>query len=568
MKAKELLIGSGLILLFSLLAFTPFIKILELRALDLFFSSHQPHPEIIILAVDNKSLKEIGRWPWPRSVHARLLQILNQAGARAAGFDINFSEPSPAEEDQLLAKALAEVSFPVVLPVEIISYKDGSRGLVRPLFAFSDLPNVSLGHVNVPTAADGLARFFPEELAVNSDSFQPFALRLALAVGVAPTAADNLVINFAGPAGAFPTFSVSDVIFGRLDQKILKDKIVFIGATASDLHDVVSAPFGGSLMAGVEWNANILDNILLQRPRRAAANSVTWLFGLILAVGFYLYSLKTKISQSLLAAVIIGLFLPAGSFLAFRSGFVLPYFFQIVLLAGVFSGHGVYRWYKTDLEKKKLRRTVENYFSPFVLEEILTNPAHLQLGGERREITVLFSDIRSFTTISETLTPEKLSQLLQQYFTEMTEEILATDGVVDKFIGDAIMAFWGAPFSQNDHPRRAVQSGLGMVRRLRRLQSQWQSQGWPKIEIGVGINTGPAAVGNMGSVKRFDYTVIGDTVNIASRLEGLNKEYQTNIVISEETARRLEGVFSIRPLGEVKVKGKAQPLKIYEVVAD
>ncbi len=562
---KEIIIGSGLILIFSLLAFTPFIKVLDLRAVDLFLSSHPSHPEVVILAVDNKSLKEIGRWPWSRSIPARLLRILDQAGVRAAGLDINFSESSSTQDDQFLAEALAEVSFPLVLPVEIISYQDGSRGLVRPLASFSNLSNVFLGHVNVPTAPDGLARPFPEELALDSDSFQPFAIQLAQAVGAALPAADNLVINFAGPAGAFATFSVSDVISGRLDQAVLKDKIILVGATASDLHDLVSVP-GRGLMAGVEWQANVLDNILLRRPRRAAANPAAWLLGLILAAGLYLYSLKTKISRSLLAALILGLLLPAVSFLAFRSDFVLPYFFNMVLLAGVFSGQGIYRWYKTDLEKKKLRRTIDNYFSPSVLEAILANPAGLQLGGERREITVLFSDIRSFTAISETLAPEKLSQLLHQYFTEMTEEILATDGVVDKFIGDAIMAFWGAPIAQSDHPRRAVAAAVGMMRRLRRLQDQWLERGWPKIDIGIGIHTGSATVGNMGSAKRFDYTVIGDTVNAASRLESLNKDFQTNIIISEETARRLEGIFLTRPLGEVKVKGKTRPLKIYEVV--
>ena len=159
---KEIIIGSGLILIFSLLAFTPFIKVLDLRAVDLFLSSHPSHPEVVILAVDNKSLKEIGRWPWSRSIPARLLRILDQAGVRAAGLDINFSESSSTQDDQFLAEALAEVSFPLVLPVEIISYQDGSRGLVRPLASFSNLSNVFLGHVNVPTAPDALARPFPE----------------------------------------------------------------------------------------------------------------------------------------------------------------------------------------------------------------------------------------------------------------------------------------------------------------------------------------------------------------------------------------------------------------------
>ena len=191
----------------------------------------------------------------------------------------------------------------------------------------------------------------------------------------------------------------------------------------------------------------------------------------------------------------------------------------------------------------------------------------LKLGGEKREVTVLFSDIRNFTTISESMNPEDLSSLLHEYFTEMTEEVMSTDGVLDKFIGDAVMAFWGAPIEQADQADRAVKAARGMLSRLTILQEKWGSKNLPFIDIGIGIHSGFAIVGNMGSEKRFDYTVIGDTVNTASRLEGLNKEYKTHLIISEATLKKLSIPIQPKPLGETHVKGKTQGINIFEIVS-
>src|SRR3989344_3964781 len=226
---------------------------------------------------------------------------------------------------------------------------------------------------------------------------------------------------------------------------------------------------------------------------------------------------------------------------------------------------GFFYWSKTEMSKRAMREAFRNYFSPQVLDSILRDHTKIKLGGEPKEMTILFADIRSFTTLTETLSAKELTDLLGEYFTEMTEEIRKTDGVVDKFIGDAIMAFWGAPVDQSDQADRALQSAIGMIKVLKTLNEKWATRGYPKIDIGIGINTGVVTVGNMGSVQRFDYTVIGDDVNVASRLERLNKEFLSNIILSGATHNILLNQVPLEPLGEIIVKGKTLPVKIYKV---
>ncbi len=234
--------------------------------------------------------------------------------------------------------------------------------------------------------------------------------------------------------------------------------------------------------------------------------------------------------------------------------------FVLFLILALFS----YR--KHEREKQEIREAFQNYFSPQILEAILREPERLKLGGQRREVTVLFSDIRSFTAITERLAPQQLTRLLQEYFSEMAEAVFVTDGIVDKYIGDAIMAFWGAPIEQQDQADRAVRTAIDMTKRLAALQAKWAKEGLPFIDIGIGINLGIATVGNFGSAKRFDYTVIGDTVNAASRLEALNKDYKSHIIISESTKEQLTGAVEVRDLGEVQVRGKEKSIRIFEVL--
>jgi class 3 adenylate cyclase len=231
----------------------------------------------------------------------------------------------------------------------------------------------------------------------------------------------------------------------------------------------------------------------------------------------------------------------------------------------IFLLFAAWYWSQAEAEKRQIREAFQKYFSPRIMEAILADPSRLGLGGQRREVTILFSDIRSFTKVTEQLPPQQLTRLLQDYFTAMTDEVMATDGIVDKFIGDAIMAFWGAPIEQPDQADRAVQTAMNMITRLRTLKEKWAAEGYPVIDIGIGINLGVATVGNFGSTKRYDYTLLGDAVNAASRLEGLNKRFQSTVIISDSTKKQLTLNVKTHDLGSVTVDGREEPIRVHRV---
>jgi adenylate cyclase len=240
--------------------------------------------------------------------------------------------------------------------------------------------------------------------------------------------------------------------------------------------------------------------------------------------------------------------------------------YPLLNLVLTYTGITGYRYMTEEREKKKVRGAFQHYLTASVVEQMLKNPEKLRLGGEKKDLTVLFSDIRGFTSISEHMTPEALVKFLNEYLTQMTDIIFKYDGLLDKYMGDAIMAIWGAPLDQPDHAPRACYTALDMVDELRVLQGKWTADGMPRLNIGIGINAGPMVVGNMGSDRRFDYTVMGDSVNLGSRLEGLNKVYGTNIIVSEMTYERVREEILGRELDSVRVKGKDQPVKIYELI--
>jgi adenylate cyclase len=505
-------------------------------------------------------------------VYAELLEKLKQAQPRAVVFDINFSEPQNEFSDSRLAAALTAVNFPVVLSGQAIftQSQDQPTTFQKPLPAFAEVSGVKIGHVNTQPDTQGILRYAPLKLSIKKETFAPLSSVVAEQLNPAlanDTESGLKLLDFAGQAGTIPTYPVFAALNGEVGAEQLKDKIVFIGATASDLRDFVYVPLRNPLMSGVEWHANVLDNLLTQSFIRP----LNPLVGLgIMAAALLLLALALKLFKKQVAQTTALLILAVGafslSFALWQQKIAWPFLSTILLLVVAYILHALYEWFVAEQEKRKLKKTLSVYFSPSVLKLLLDHPEKLHLGGERREVTILFSDIRSFTTITETTDPEILSKLLHEYFTEMTEEVLSTDGVLDKFIGDAVMAFWGAPFDQKDQADRAVRAALGMMKRLKPLQEKWAKQGWPHVDIGIGVASGVATVGNMGSQKRFDYTVIGDSVNAAARLEGLNKEYKTHIIISQTTKDKLQMRVETKHLGEVLVKGKTQGINIYEVL--
>jgi len=557
------LAGFALVLILFLINLSGLFYSSELKVLDLFRTTHKPHHDIVIVAIDNKSIQEVGRWPWDRKVHAEFLNILNSYHPRLVAFDINFSERQDELNDSAFALGIEKTIFPVILSAQAIFIK----GLSAPQTILKPVVNaVKLGHVNVPESADGIIREFPNSLSTADEIFLPFSFKVAETAGAEIPNTENMLIDFAGGAGTFPTISYSDILNRKVESVMLNDKILLIGATASDLHDYLLVPVPNNILAGVEWQANVVDNILLSRPIKTTGVYYPLFLGLLLWLIILLLPLSLKNGIVAGIYILLAIIFPVSSYILWQNKIAFPFFINLIALTIVLVVRSFYKWYQTEMEKRRLYKIIQNRFSPQVVAAIMHDPKLLRLGGERREVTVLFSDIRNFTTISESIAPETLSLLLHEYFTEMTEEVLATDGVLDKFIGDAVMAFWGAPIKQTDQADRALRAAQGMLRRLKILQEKWVLKNLPFVDIGIGIHSGLATVGNMGSEKRFDYTVIGDTVNAASRLEGLNKEYKTHLIISEATLKKLSIPVQSKSLGEVLVKGKTQGINIFEII--
>ncbi|MBZ5654571.1 MAG: adenylate/guanylate cyclase domain-containing protein [Acidobacteriia bacterium] len=387
----------------------------------------------------------------------------------------------------------------------------------------------------------------------------------------------SVLINYAGPYHTYQHYSMWDVISGSVPPDTFKDKIVLVGGTALGIGDLRSTPFQkqDAGYMGVEVHANIIDNLLHtdEKGRSFLTRGLheemidtgfILLFGLVF--GFWFSRIKPLYST-------ISLFLTLGAFAWFIYysfahwglwlSCVVPAGTLVVNYAVITS----FRMIFEEGEKRKIRKTFSQYLSPGVIALIEKDPQkYIRPGGETKELTVMFSDIRGFTTLSEGLSADELVLLLNEYLGEMTDVLFRSLGTLDKYIGDAIMAFWGSPYPQTDHAYRACACSLEMVCSLDKLNARWQAQGRKQISIGVGLNTGPVNVGNMGSAKRLAWTVMGDNVNLASRLEGLTKEYRTRIVISEGTYRQIADKFVCRDLDKIRVKGKLQPVTIYELL--
>lgn len=559
-KFQKLLFLIIFFIISNSLNFSPPATILNFRVLDLFRTAHAPHPEIIILAIDNKSLSEIGRWPWKRSTHAKIIEKVSDIKPQALGVDITFSETENQFEDKILADTFKKADYPIILasePVFVKGQKDSTK-TISPLPIFLENKFVSTGQTNIQTDADGINRISPSSLS--------FSFQLAKVLN-ANLPRDPFLIDYVGPAGTFSTYSIIDFLSGKVPAEKLSGKIILIGASASDLHDTVLIP-PGKVIAGVEWNANVLDNLLLKRFITLIPKIVPFLLSFLVGILYILFFSKLSPRRMSIILACLILIFPALSFILWQQKLALFYLSNSLLAFLLLIFNGGLRWITTEIEKRKLKNTFQPYFSPAVMDAILKDPSLLNLGGRSMEVTILFSDIRNFTTITESLPPETLTHLLQEYFTEVSEEILKTNGVIDKFIGDAVMAFWGAPITQPGHADSAVSAAVNMVKKIKRLQIKWQKMGLPFIDMGVGINTGVVTVGNMGSRQRFDYTLIGDGVNLASRLEGLNKEYKSHIIISEATKVKLTIPVKLKSLGQVTVKGKTKNVKIYMVYSN
>ncbi len=378
----------------------------------------------------------------------------------------------------------------------------------------------------------------------------------------------RLLIDFLGPRGTFTTISAADVMAGRVDPSVLRDKIVLIGPNDSANIDKAITPFD-PLLPGVELHATVIHNVLHGEGLR----QVSWLWNLLVVVllGLSTALLHLRGLRRRFLWIAVG---TAGLFAAylicaqwlFVNGRWIAVVFPVGGLLTVTLVTLVLGFLTEGLEKRRIRQLFSQYLHADVIRELTDDPSALKLGGERREVTVLFSDIRGFSTIAEQLDPQELALLINQYLTPMTDAVLDCQGYLDKYIGDAIMAIFGAPRDRPDHPELSARTAVTMLARLERLNRIWKDRSWAPMRIGIGMNLGEVSLGNFGSERRFEYTAIGDTVNLASRLEGLNKVYGTAILVGESLARRLKEGWWLREVDVVRVKGKAIATRIFELL--
>jgi adenylate cyclase len=376
----------------------------------------------------------------------------------------------------------------------------------------------------------------------------------------------RVVINYHGPGYTYPHYSLADVVEGKLARETFHGKIVLIGATATGIGDLRTTPYGGLDYPGVEIHANVIDNILHQSFLvRGAKQTLTdvliiVVFGFPLGVWMALVSPRCMWFGAFLLVPLV-----AVNYWTFLHGRWLNFTVPAATLTANVLLVSLYRSLFEEREKRRVRAAFGQYLSPEVIRRLLVNPQLVE--PKKTEITVMFSDIRGFTTISEKLDAQELALFLNQYLSDMSSLVFENYGTLDKYIGDAVMAFWGAPFEEPGHAAKACKTALKMMDRVRKLQEKWRAEGKPHLEIGIGLNTGMASVGNMGSALRYGYTALGDAVNLSSRLEGLNKDYGTHIIVNESTYEATkDSGFVFRELDLIRVKGKLQPVTIWELI--
>jgi len=444
----------------------------------------------------------------------------------------------------------------------------------------------AMGYVNVFPDMDGIIRRAKSTILNQQAPFMPMAVAAAgHYLGADPfldpsgtlKVADRKIefdtsgaiyLDFYGFENSFTAFSIADIIEGRIPPTQLKDKAVIIGGLATGLGDIWPTPLSGEI-PGVFIQATFLDNILQNRVLKIPKNQ-TWIhFFTILALVFLPLVLMTLFSP--LIASLAGIFPLVGYAVVTQYLFVAhQLIWPVVLPLGAgFSAIIALLVYNFMIEGKQhrwIKKSFSQYLSQDVIDILVKEPGQLSLGGEEKELTVMLADIRNFTTLSEGLSPTELTQLLNLYLGELTDVILDHGGTLDKYMGDAIMAFFGAPIHDSDNASKACRTAIMMCERLHDKRKEWVHKGLPSLRFGIGLNTGPMVVGNLGSARRFDYSVIGDHVNLASRLEGLSKVYGVKVLISENTQNHLGSDITCRELDKVKVKGKKKPVRIYELL--
>jgi adenylate cyclase len=379
----------------------------------------------------------------------------------------------------------------------------------------------------------------------------------------------SILLNYKGPQGTFPHYSIYDIIEHNIPKEKLEGKIVLVGATEVGIFDLRNTPVAVDY-PGVEVHATLLDNLLSDSYFKLDLLNQVYTFFLILALGLVLGIAMPNIKplySHIMMVVLLVAYAAVHQWMVNNLLTWTSFMYPAITIILVWAGVTVYRFLVTDKDKRFIRGAFQQYLSPQVISQLMDNPKLLTLGGERRVMTAFFSDVQGFSTISEKLDPTDLVKLLNVYLTEMCHLITEVDGTIDKFEGDAIIAFFGAPVAYDDHATRACLASLAMQKKLAEMREVWKQEGTPPLYMRIGLNTGPMVVGNMGSESRFDYTMMGNSVNLAARLEGANKNYGSYTCMSEYTYEPAKDAVEVRELDLIRVIGINTPVRLYELVA-
>ncbi|OIO00541.1 MAG: nucleotide cyclase [Desulfovibrionaceae bacterium CG1_02_65_16] len=604
----------------------------------------------VIVDIDEKSLAELGQWPWPRYRVALLLEKIRQAGALAVGMDMVLAEPdrtSPSllqrqikkelmvdvrfeglpkaleDNDALLATVLKGKPYVLgfyfsfakaqagqqasettqaeeddIKPAQVSVLAEpgapapdkalhSALGAVRPLPVLARAATAT-GFFNATPDPDGIlrrvallinyqGRLYPclalatlmqaageQNLLLKLDTQGANSMRFADSV-IPLDRAGQMLVNYRGGANMFPYVSAADIMAGKADPALLNGKIAFIGTSAAGLRDLRATPFS-AVYPGVETHATIVDNILTQDfisiPNYAPAVELTATLLAGIAITLLVCWARAVWIVLPLLGMAWGMWEGTAYLLGHQRVYISPLYSYIILAAN-FGLLTVMKFWREEKQKKFIHGAFSHYLAPAVIKQIYDSPESLTLQGQEKEVTVMFSDVRGFTTLSENLTPTQVTDLLHDYLTPMTRVITSNMGTLDKFIGDAIMAFWNAPLDVPGHQKKALGSALQMLDHLNELNVGFKKKFGLTIKIGIGLHCGRVRVGNMGSADLFDYTLIGDNVNLTSRLEGLTKYYGQKLIVSQAMREACGDAYAYMELDAVRVKGKHEPITIH-----
>lgn len=565
-------------------------RAIELKLFDKLVVATAPNSAdlpVTIIGIDEESLAQIQKqWPWPRSLHAQILDRLREAGAAVVAFDVVFSEPSQPAEDAAFAEAIHRFGSVVLAAdryyVENQSTRQWKRvepwaGFVEagatPGFASVELDASDMVMRQIPSNDDA---FWRRTLDVLEKRFPGVAAELQ--------ATSDMRIRYLGGPQTFtyiPYYKLLDPDrqLGPQWRDFLRDNVVFVGrnlkASAdldmaqSDMFQTPFFPVSRQLMPGVEIHANILANM----KDGNAIHEASQRWHIVLLVAVMLLSLLSMrrwrpLLSGLYSLAMMGILGGLAYGLLAQRGIWLPVVGAMLTITLIYATQGGAAYVISQRKRREIKQAFSKYLSPAVVAEVLANPDSLKLGGERRELTFLFTDLAGFTSIAEQLEPGEVVTILNRHLSEMTEIVFRTKGTLDKFIGDAVMAFWGAPIRDEGQSVRAVETAIEMQAKMAVMRDEVSRAGGPYLHMRIGIHRGDCIVGNMGGEERFDYTVIGDAVNLAARIEGVNKIYGTGILCSESVAKAVAGRVSLRRVDVVRVKGKLQGVALFTPCSD